>query len=556
MSGRLCLLFFFYLPLTAQNHVELILDASGSMYNRIEDGRYRITAAKDALRTFIAGLPDTGVNVGLRVYGAEIKAGRDGACTDSVLKVPVKGCDKAALLRVIDETRALGSTPIAYSLDQATADFPDSGRRLIVLVTDGKEQCDGDPAAVAARLKEKGIELRIIGFDLDRSAAEGFAALATFQNARDAKELAQALGKAVEKTLPPPEPLGQASLEAVAEVTAGSLFEVTWKAEPKELDYITIVPKEAADGVYNNWSYVTKGNPLQLRAPGKPGAYQLRYQSDRVAGVAARRAITVKEAKAVLEAPETVPAGALFTVRWTGPNNDRDYITLVAPDAPDGSYKEYDYTRKGRELNFHGPMEPGAWELRYQSESVDGVFARLKIQVVPSQFHMEYPAEVEAGKPFQVSWIGPAGKGDYLTVVKPDLPDGQYGEYQYTRKNPVTFNAPVGEGSYEIRYQSERVSGVFARFPLKVKGIEIKMDFPKRVEAGKTFEVTWKGPAGNRDYLTIVKADAPDGQYGEYHYTRENPLTFTAPKEAGIYEMRYQSDRVSGVYARSRFEVY
>ena len=56
----------------AQSHVELILDASGSMYNKLEDGRYRLVAAKDALRAFIDGLPDENLNVGLRIYGSGI----------------------------------------------------------------------------------------------------------------------------------------------------------------------------------------------------------------------------------------------------------------------------------------------------------------------------------------------------------------------------------------------------------------------------------------------------------------------------------------------------
>jgi len=52
-------------------YLALVLDASGSMYARLDDGRYRIDAAKSVLQRLVSGLPDDArLNVGLRVYGA------------------------------------------------------------------------------------------------------------------------------------------------------------------------------------------------------------------------------------------------------------------------------------------------------------------------------------------------------------------------------------------------------------------------------------------------------------------------------------------------------
>ena len=67
---------------SAQTYVELILDASGSMWNTLDDGRYRIIAAKDVLSQFIGGLADDGLNVGLRIYGSQTDALEEGACQD------------------------------------------------------------------------------------------------------------------------------------------------------------------------------------------------------------------------------------------------------------------------------------------------------------------------------------------------------------------------------------------------------------------------------------------------------------------------------------------
>jgi len=75
--------------------VLLVLDASGSMYLRFEDGPLRIEAAKDALTQFVTRLPDApDLDVGLRVYGSRLHASEADACLDSERVVPVAGCDR------------------------------------------------------------------------------------------------------------------------------------------------------------------------------------------------------------------------------------------------------------------------------------------------------------------------------------------------------------------------------------------------------------------------------------------------------------------------------
>src|SRR5690606_29995461 len=117
----------------------------GSMFNKLDDGRYRIVAAKEVLADLIAGLPDQDdLNVGLRVYGSSMRAIEPGACEDTVLKVGVDGFARQELLDTVKGTQALGATPIALSLEQAAADFLSEGRNVIVLITDGIESCRSD----------------------------------------------------------------------------------------------------------------------------------------------------------------------------------------------------------------------------------------------------------------------------------------------------------------------------------------------------------------------------------------------------------------------------
>lgn len=60
----------------------------------------------------------------------------------------------------------LAKTPIARSLELVVQDLATvSGERIVVLITDGEETCDGDPAAVIEALQTSGIDARVnIGY--------------------------------------------------------------------------------------------------------------------------------------------------------------------------------------------------------------------------------------------------------------------------------------------------------------------------------------------------------------------------------------------------------
>jgi hypothetical protein len=62
---------------------------------------------------------------------------------------------------------------------------------------------------------------------------------------------------------------------------------------------------------------------------------------------------------------------------------------------------------------------------------------------------------------------------------------------------------------------------------------------PASATVGARIEVAWRGEADERDFIAIVPADAPEGRYLGYEYTRRNPVTLTAPQQPGNYEVRY-----------------
>jgi hypothetical protein len=150
--------------------IEMIMDASGSMREKKRriDGRLKIEVAKDVMRELIEGLP-AGIEVAFRVYGRRVREGQKGDCQDSELLVPFGSLDKPRLQREVAGIRALGTTPLSYSLLKAGEDFAgQAGEKIIILVTDGKEECGMDPADAARILVEQGLNVRVnvVGFAL------------------------------------------------------------------------------------------------------------------------------------------------------------------------------------------------------------------------------------------------------------------------------------------------------------------------------------------------------------------------------------------------------
>ena len=163
---------FFSKPVQAQEKQKtrflIVFDCSGSMWGQW-GGKTKMDAAKEILNRLTDSLSDIpNVEVALRLYGhTAIKGKRD--CTDTRLEVPFGQNNKQQIRDVISKIRPAGTTPIAYSLTQAAGDFQgySTSRNFIILITDGIEECDGDPCAVSRALQERNVVLRplVVGLD-------------------------------------------------------------------------------------------------------------------------------------------------------------------------------------------------------------------------------------------------------------------------------------------------------------------------------------------------------------------------------------------------------
>lgn len=150
-----------------KTRVLFMFDASLSMSD-VWQKTPKIDIAKRVLIEIVDSLQHVpNLQMALRTFGADYSLYPKRNCEDTRLLVPFRNNNAKEIDEKIQGITPRGTTPIAYSLGQCANDFPkcDSCRNLIILITDGIEECGGDPCEVSRELQKKGIILKpfIIG---------------------------------------------------------------------------------------------------------------------------------------------------------------------------------------------------------------------------------------------------------------------------------------------------------------------------------------------------------------------------------------------------------
>jgi hypothetical protein len=189
----------------AGGSVVVILDASGSMLQKLGEAR-RIDIAKQALEQLVTEDLPADVLFSLRVFGHKEK---DSCRTDVEIPFAPLNREQAAAKVASVTAMNLAKTPIAATLSLAAADLAaQPGPHLVILITDGEETCDGDPAQVIQGMTDSGLDVRvnIIGFAIDelmlRETFQQWAELGHGQyiDAQDAAQLMAGMSQAVESS--------------------------------------------------------------------------------------------------------------------------------------------------------------------------------------------------------------------------------------------------------------------------------------------------------------------------------------------------------------------
>ena len=183
--------------------IEFLFDASQSMYGRWQSGA-KIDVAKNLMNQLLDSLRFVpNIELALRVYGHQ-KPYPPQDCDDSRLEVPFASGNATRIQDALKNITPRGTTPIARSLELCADDFPASpARNILILITDGIEECGGDPCAVSAALQRKGIFLKpfVIGMGLDESLKKTFDCVGRYFDATNEVMFRQAMDIVISQAL-------------------------------------------------------------------------------------------------------------------------------------------------------------------------------------------------------------------------------------------------------------------------------------------------------------------------------------------------------------------
>lgn len=178
-----------------------ILDFSNSM-SEFLDGQSKADMMLDTMKKLLMSINPKSF-IGLRVYGHRMGFTPFDSCRTSSLLVPITTSNSGAIAAALSQTHPRGMTPITYSLKQAVKyDFMGfSGKKHIILLTDGGENCDESPCKYVMELIKvrKDVKIDVIAFnirdedDLDQLQCTSLVTGGKFYSANTAAELANSL---------------------------------------------------------------------------------------------------------------------------------------------------------------------------------------------------------------------------------------------------------------------------------------------------------------------------------------------------------------------------
>ncbi|MEZ5686118.1 MAG: VWA domain-containing protein [Paracoccaceae bacterium] len=410
----------------------LVLDASGSMWAQLPEGRARIEVAREVLTSYL-GTRNPEAPLGVIAYGHN----RKGDCSDIEVIAPVGPQDARALGARLQGLMPRGKTPLAGALQMAAAQIPPTAEEAdLVLITDGLETCDADPCAVAARLAAEGIPVRahVVGFGLTEGEIRQIACVAEqtgglVLSTQSGAELAEAL---IRTTAAPAAPPPRASLDTPASAPARDTITVRWQldgappaAQPDRLWWRQAGrPDDRGDLAAEIDPAATEA---RIPTPAQPGSWRLAYTrwpeggSDYV--VLADADIAIEAAEFSVMGPPGVMAGDLFHVDWAGTVQGEDRLVVM----PEGADRTNTPISAAAISGDHGtaelsaPITEGRYELRRHVNGPEGIStaASYAFEVIAPEISFETPAEVPPGQPFEFLYRGPTGGDGWIDITDP-----------------------------------------------------------------------------------------------------------------------------------------
>lgn len=181
-----------------KTRILFVLDCSNSMYSRWQsDTKIKI------VQNIISNILDTlngrdNLEIALRAYG-HTKDFPPQNCDDTRLEAPFS---KNNIENVRAKLKALvprGTNPLSSAMEKAALDFPEcvSCRNIVILITDGGDDCGGDVCEVSKTYQEKGYYIKPFIIGINKGLREQMECIGVYYDAHNEIEFTKVINKIV-----------------------------------------------------------------------------------------------------------------------------------------------------------------------------------------------------------------------------------------------------------------------------------------------------------------------------------------------------------------------
>jgi len=256
----------------------IVFDCSASMAERTSDGQTKMAVAQKVVADLVNRVPD-GLNLTFVIYGHDKQLNCKAVKIVRPLgRIDAKG--KAQLAATIKTLKPVGNTPIALALQTAGKElFKNNAFCGMVLVSDGKETCNGNPTAEAATLAKNdklSFGIQVVGFDVTPEERRSLEEIATagegkYFNAETSDELVAVLDDIARQ-------LAEAAAPPKVESTRRALRIAAPKVNLPPMAEVFIVPADSPINSANNYRISgIKAYGEEIRIPSSSAKYDIIY---------------------------------------------------------------------------------------------------------------------------------------------------------------------------------------------------------------------------------------------------------------------------------------
>ena len=259
--------------------------------------------------------------------------------------------------------------------------------------------------------------------------------------------------------------------------------------------------------------------------------------------------------------PVEVVAGSDFNVKWDGPQNRLDSLTVLSLDGKTRFDSIYVYDSDTPDtVKLRAPETPGQYRVHYYTRQNKSL-AQDDLTVIAAKATVDAPDDpVQGGAEFPVKVTGDLNQGDRLLILnEAGERVGSSNKYvSSTVKDGVgTLRAPETPGTYTVIYRT-RGGKTLAQDEFSVTAAEAFIDAPETdIIGGVQFPVKISEANESQDRVLIRDKDGKrvgsTSLYIKNDY-KDGFVTARAPEKPGTYTVEY-STREDKVLASDDFTV-